>query len=222
MSNELVIHYPTGATLYAQLLDATGQVWNGSAFAAPGSAAWTDYDIAMTESATATGIYRASMPAAAAGVYGWVVYKQKGGSPAVTDGPPVGTGRIEWDGTAEIMPASTTNITGGTINSVSGTVTLADDGITSAKLADSAIAEIAAAITGLSASQIGDAVLDEVVEGAYTLRQMMRLVAASLAGASSGGGTTEVTFTGLDGSTPRIVATVDASGNRTAVTKTVT
>ncbi len=100
MANELVINYPTGATLYALLFDSIGQVWNGSAFAAPGSAAWTDYDIAMTEAATATGIYRASMPSAAAGVYGWAVYKQKGGSPAVTDGPPVGIGKIEWDGTA--------------------------------------------------------------------------------------------------------------------------
>ncbi|MBK9219403.1 MAG: hypothetical protein IPL70_13890 [Uliginosibacterium sp.] len=103
MANELLISYPTGATLYALLFDATGQVWNGSAFAAPGSAAWTDYDIAMSEVATATGIYRASMPAAAAGVYGWVVRKQAGGSPAVGD-IAVGVGRIEWNGTAEIVP----------------------------------------------------------------------------------------------------------------------
>lgn len=75
---------------------------------------------------------------------------------------------------------------------------------------------------GLNAAQTGDAVLDEVIEGSYTLRQMMRLISAALAGVSSGGGTTAVTFTGLDGSTPRIVATVDANGNRTAVTKTVT
>lgn len=122
MANELVINHPTGSTLYALLFDATGQIWNGSAFAAPGSAAWADYDIAMSEVATATGVYRASMPAVTAGVYGWVVYKQKGASPAVTDGPPVGTGRIEWSGTAEIMPASTTNITGGTINSVTGNI----------------------------------------------------------------------------------------------------
>jgi thiosulfate/3-mercaptopyruvate sulfurtransferase len=33
MANELLIHYPTGATLYAMLFDATGQVLNGSAFA---------------------------------------------------------------------------------------------------------------------------------------------------------------------------------------------
>ncbi len=100
MANELVINYPTGATLYAMLFDATGQVWNGSTFAAPGSASWTDYDIAMTEAATATGIYRASMPAVAAGVYSFVVRKQAGASPAVGD-ITAGSGRIEWTGTAE-------------------------------------------------------------------------------------------------------------------------
>ena len=121
MANELVINYPTGATLYALLFDATGQVWNGSAFAAPSSTSWTDYDIAMTEVATATGVYRGTMPAAAAGVYGWTVRKQAGGAPAASD-VTVGVGRIEWSGAAEIMPASTTNITGGTINSVLGTV----------------------------------------------------------------------------------------------------
>lgn len=74
MANELVINHPTGATLYACCCSMpTGQIWNGSAFAAPSSAAWTDYDIAMSEVATATASYRASMPAAAAGVYGWVV-----------------------------------------------------------------------------------------------------------------------------------------------------
>lgn len=101
MANELVIHYPTGSTLYALLFDATGQVWNGSAFVAPGSASWTDYDIAMTEVATSTGIYRASMPAVAAGTYGWVVRKRAGASPAVSD-IAVGSGRIEWNGTAEV------------------------------------------------------------------------------------------------------------------------
>lgn len=110
MSNELVIHYPTGATLYALLFDATGNVWNGSAFAAPGSASWTDYDIAMSEVATATGIYRGTMPAAAAGTYGWVVRKQAGGSPAVVD-IAVGSGEIRWTGTAEETVPASANVT---------------------------------------------------------------------------------------------------------------
>ena len=105
MANELVIHYPPGSTLYAQRFDATGNIWNGSAHVEPNSANWLDYDIAMSEVATATGIYRASMPAAAAGVYGWVVRKQAGGTPAVGD-IVVGTGRIEWSGTAEVALTS--------------------------------------------------------------------------------------------------------------------
>jgi hypothetical protein len=110
MANELLINYPTGATLYALLFDATGQVWNGSAFAAPGSAAWTDYDIAMTEVATATGLYRGSMPAAAAGSYSFVVRKQAGASPAVSD-IAVGSGEIRWTGTAEETVPPAVNVT---------------------------------------------------------------------------------------------------------------
>ena len=110
MANELVILYPTGATLYAMLFDATGQIYNGSTFAAPSSASWTDYDIAMSEAATATGIYRASMPAAAAGSYGWVVRKQAGAGPAVTD-IAVGSGEIRWTGTAEEAVPAAVNVT---------------------------------------------------------------------------------------------------------------
>lgn len=166
MANELIINYPSSSTLYALLFDSTGNAWNGSAFAAPGSANWLDYDIAMSEIA-GTGIYRASMPAAAAGSYGWVVRKQAGGSPAVSD-IAVGSGEIEWDGTAEIMPASTTNITGGTINSVSGSIggkvlgggsdtitgigaQVASSGLTAQQTAD-AVNNLAPASTGATGS----------------------------------------------------------------------
>jgi hypothetical protein len=39
-----------------------------------------------------------------------------------------------------------------------------------------------------------DAVLDEVVEGSLTMRQMLRVFMAALAGKASGGGTTAITF----------------------------
>ena len=51
-----------------------------------------------------------------------------------------------------------------------------------------------------------------------TLRQAMRIMAAMLAGKVDGAGSGVETFTGLDGSTPRVEVTVDASGNRSAVT----
>ena len=64
-----------------------------------------------------------------------------------------------------------------------------------------------------------DAILDEVIEGTTTLRQGLRLVLAALAGQSSGGGTATVRFRDLADSKDRITATVDADGNRTAVTR---
>lgn len=102
MANELLINHTSGSTLYALLFNAIGQIWNGNSFVEPGSAAWTDYDIAMSEVDVATGIYRGTMPAAVAGVYSLVVRKQAGGVPAATDGT-VGVGSVEWNGTAEVM-----------------------------------------------------------------------------------------------------------------------
>lgn len=98
MANELTIDYPTGATLYAYVLDATGQVWNGVAFEAPQNANWGNYDIALTEAGT-TGVYRGNMPAVAAGLYSFVVRLQAGGAPAVGDAS-VGTGQGVWNGSA--------------------------------------------------------------------------------------------------------------------------
>ncbi len=73
--------------------------------------------------------------------------------------------------------------------------------------------------TGYALSTAGvDAILDDTVEGSLTMRQMVRIMASALAGKAAGGGTTTITFTGLDGTTTRITATVDANGNRSAVT----
>lgn len=102
MANELMLHYPTGNTLYAMLFDHIGRVYNTvtPAFEAPVSGNWTDYDIAMTEAATATQIYRGTMPTVAGGVYSFVIRKRAGGSPAVGD-IAVGAGRLDWTGTQE-------------------------------------------------------------------------------------------------------------------------
>lgn len=72
--------------------------------------------------------------------------------------------------------------------------------------------------TGYALSAAGvDAILDEVVEGSTTFRQMLRLFLSVLAGKSSGGGTVTLTFRDLADSKNRITATVDANGNRTAM-----
>ena len=76
-------------------------------------------------------------------------------------------------------------------------------------------------LAGVTAAAVADAVLDEVVVGSYTMRQLLKVMAAALAGKATGGGTTSVTFRGVDDTSDVIVATVDANGNRSAVTLTV-
>lgn len=58
----------------------------------------------------------------------------------------------------------------------------------------------------------------DAVEGTYTLREMLRMMAAVLFGKASGGGTSIITFRDTSDATDRVVATVDSNGNRTAVT----
>jgi hypothetical protein len=44
--------------------------------------------------------------------------------------------------------------------------------------------------------------------------EMLRIVMAGIAGQTSGVGTNTETYYGIDGTTPRIIATFDAAGNR--------
>ena len=66
-----------------------------------------------------------------------------------------------------------------------------------------------------------DAILDEVVVGTYTMRQLLTVFASALAGKLSGGGTTTLTFRGINDASDVIVATVDANGNRSDLAITV-
>ncbi len=65
------------------------------------------------------------------------------------------------------------------------------------------------------------AVMDAVVETGFSLKQSTRLMLAALAGKLSGAPGAAVTIRDVNDSKNRIVATVDANGNRTAVTKDV-
>lgn len=94
--------------------------------------------------------------------------------------------------------------------------------------------DIQTALQSVNATQFGgtayatalaaevDAVWDEVVDGTTTGRQSMRLQNAALAGKASGLGTTTAVFRDLADTKDRISATVDADGNRTAVTRDAT
>lgn len=65
-----------------------------------------------------------------------------------------------------------------------------------------------------------DIILDEQIEGTYTMRQLLRLFGSVLMGKASGGGTASITFRDINDSVNRVVATVDSVGNRTAITLT--
>lgn len=179
MANELVINHPTGSTLYALLFDGTGQIYNGATFGAPGSASWTDYDIAMTEAETATGIYRASMPAVAAGTYGWVVRKQAGASPAVAD-IAIGSGTIRWTGTAEEAVPAAVNVTYSAGVALTG------------RLAE--VTDLPAAAP--TAAAVADAVWDEEISGHLTAGTTGAKL--NTAASASGAGSTAYTNTVTD------------------------
>ncbi len=71
----------------------------------------------------------------------------------------------------------------------------------------------------LSPQGLSEELLDnQDIETGYSLREALRLVLAACAGKVSGGGTATVTIRSVTDGTDRIVATVDANGNRTAVT----
>jgi hypothetical protein len=86
---------------------------------------------------------------------------------------------------------------------------MATDTITSGALATTAVNEIA------------DGLLDKTdgVESGLTMRQWLRLAAAVLFGKASGLATTTAVYRDTNDSKNRISATVDASGNRSAVTR---
>ncbi len=75
-------------------------------------------------------------------------------------------------------------------------------------------------VTPPTADQNADALLDRAagIETNRTVRQGLRLMLSALAGKLSGAATTTVTIRDTNDGIDRIVATVDANGNRSAVT----
>jgi hypothetical protein len=82
-------------------------------------------------------------------------------------------------------------------------------------------AMFAASATGVPAG-LAAAVWAAAVDGSTTAQESMRLQNAALAGKASGLGTTTAVFRDLADTKDRISATVDADGNRTAVTRDAT
>ncbi len=74
-------------------------------------------------------------------------------------------------------------------------------------------------VTGgtLTTANVADAVWGAAAEAGYTYDEVLRIIAAVVAGKSSGGPDSPV-FTALDGTTTRVEGEADSDGNRTSVT----
>jgi hypothetical protein len=134
------------------------------------------------------------------------------------------SGTVTFPGTI----ASTTNITaaaGCAVSSIGANVitatSIATDAITAAKIAADAI----------GASELATDAVNEIVTamfarafsaayGSYTFDELVKLMSAALLGKASGLGTTTAVYRNLADNANVVVATVDADGNRTAVTRT--
>lgn len=99
MAGEIQLAHVTGKNVYALVRNATGSIWNGSAFVAYATANLSTYALTLTEQGTASAYYAGTFPAVAAGVYNLVAYERAGGSPAEGD-PLIATGEMHWDGAA--------------------------------------------------------------------------------------------------------------------------
>ncbi len=113
--------------------------------------------------------------------------------------------------------------------------TIAAGGIDNASFTAGAIDAAAIAASAIGASEIAtgaidadalaadavDEIWDELVgDSTLTARQVQRILVAGIAGILSGAATTTITIRNVANSTDVIVATVDADGNRSAITLT--
>lgn len=100
----------------------------------------------------------------------------------------------------------------------SGTLTITGAG-TSFLTALAFMTADAGGATPLSPEGLSAELLDnQDIETGYSLREALRLVLSSVAGKVSGAETTTITFRNIVDDKNRIVATVDANGNRTSIT----
>lgn len=101
-----------GVTLYARILNSSGQWWNGTTFETYVAGNWSTYDVAMTEQGS-SGVFVADFPTAITsnGTYECYVHQQAGGSPAEGDAV-VSIVRLDWTGSSSISGAATGSMSG--------------------------------------------------------------------------------------------------------------
>jgi hypothetical protein len=154
---------------------------------------------------------------------------------------------LDGTGGVTITAAITGNITGnlsGSVGSVTGAVGSVTGAVGSVTGAVGSVTGAVGSVTGnvggnvvgsvgsvttvsdktgyrLSATGVDD-VLDEVVEGTITFRQMLRLFGAALGGELSGAATTTITIRNASDTKTVMTVTCDADGNRSALSLDLT
>lgn len=107
-----------------------------------------------------------------------------------------------------------------------GAAEIADGAIDAATFAAGAITATVIATGAIDADALAadavDEIWDEVVDGSVTARQSLRLANSAGGGILAGAATTSVTIRDLGDTKNRVAATVDANGNRSAVTLDLT
>ncbi len=127
---------------------------------------------------------------------------------------------LDGTGGVTITAALTGNITGNLTGNITGNLSGSVGSVTG-NLGGNVVGTVSITSVALSAAGV-DSIFDEVVEGSYTLRHMLRGFSSALLAKSSGQSTTIPVFRDLGDTKNRIVATVDANNNRTAVTLDLT
>ena len=120
------------------------------------------------------------------------------------------------------LTGSVASVTGRRLSPSVGTGSFAANSITAAATASDYVAEITAAVP--TAAQNATELLDQAagVETGLTVRQALRLSASALFGKASGLATTTAIYRDFGDTKARLTATVDADGNRTAITRDAT
>lgn len=119
------------------------------------------------------------------------------------------------------ITANTTQIAGAAVSTSSAQIGVNVVSHTAGAITAAAIATGAIDADALAADAV-DEIWDEVMEGTTTARQMQRGFASALLSELSGAATTTVVCRDIGDTKDRITATVDADGNRSAITLDLT
>lgn len=116
----------------------------------------------------------------------------------------------------DVLDVSMTQISGSAVNTTSAQL-----GVNVVNAAGTAWGSGAITAASLAADAVDEILDEQIGDSTITMRQALKLLTATLGGKLAGAATTSITIRDVADSTDVVAATVDSSGNRTAVTLTL-